>query len=80
MSWAIVRTCRRCGLKAEKAITSREQARRAGYVLEHQFDHPDSDDGCPDCDPVLAERAKAAGIDLAGWRKAVNRARGRRPS
>jgi len=80
VSWAIVRTCRRCGTRAEKAITSIEGARRAAYVLEHHFGHPDSDDGCPNCDPDLAKKAREAGIDLEGWQAAVNRARNRGPA
>ena len=80
MSWAIVRTCRRCGRRAEKGITSLEGARRAGRVLEHHFEHPDSDDGCPDCDPELAAKAFAAGIDPDAWAAAVNRARNRGPA
>lgn len=80
MSWAIVRTCRRCGTRAEKEITSHQAARRAASVLAHHFHHPDSDDGCPSCDPELAEKAKRAGIDLELWAAAVNRARNRGPA
>lgn len=49
-------------------------------VLEHHFAHPDSDDGCPNCDPELARRAREAGIDLQDWQTAVNRARNRGPA
>ena len=77
MSWALVRTCRRCGRRAEKEIATREAAARAALVLTHHFDHPDSDDGCPSCDPKLAARA---GIDPMRWSAALNRARNRGPA
>ena len=80
MSWSIVRTCRRCGDRAEKPIASREMAARVALVLEHHFRAPDSDDGCPKCDPELAEKARAAGIDLDEYQAAVARARKHPPT
>lgn len=80
MSWSLVRTCARCGRRAEKEIRSREQAERASFVLMFSFAHPDSGDGCPSCDPELAQRAKDAGIDPDGWEAAVNLARNRGPA
>lgn len=80
MSWSIVRTCRRCGTRAEKEIATREAAARAASILAHHFDHPNSDDGCPSCDPDVAKKLQAAGIALESYQAAVNRARNRGPA
>lgn len=80
MSWAIVRTCRRCGERAEKEITTRATAEWVSYVLFRYFEHAGSDDGCPSCDPELLARAQEAGIDLAGYHASVIRARNRGPA
>jgi hypothetical protein len=80
VSWSLVRTCRRCGERAEKEITTPEGADRAALVLKHHFEQPDSDDGCPSCDPVLAERCEAVGIEVLGYLAAVKRARKPPPS
>jgi hypothetical protein len=80
MSWALVRTCRRCGRRAELDIATREMVARVTAALEHHFSSPSSDDGCPDCDPELAKDVQAAGIDLDRYRAAVNRARNRGPA
>jgi hypothetical protein len=80
VSWSIVRTCRRCGTRAEKEIATRQAAARAASILAHHFDHPNSDDGCPSCDPEVAKRLQAAGIDPATYGAAVNRVRNRGPA
>lgn len=80
MSWALVRTCDRCGGRAEKEIRSLEGAERASLVLLLSFAQRGSGDGCPSCDPELARAAERAGIDLHGWQAAINRARNRGPA
>lgn len=75
MSISIVRTCRRCGTRAEREIRTPEGVISVLQLLTHHFEHPNADDGCPSCDPDLA---KASTIDLAEWREAVERAAGHR--
>jgi hypothetical protein len=80
MSWSIVRTCRRCGARAELEIRDLEAVAATTRVLEHHFAHPGSDDGCPACDPALLEDAKQRGIDLGRYGDAVEAARRNRSS
>lgn len=77
MSWSIVRTCGRCGTRAERLIRTGTQVERAVLVLRYHLQYRDSDDGCPSCDPELA---RAAGVDMDEWRESVNRALGHRAS
>jgi hypothetical protein len=80
MSCSLVRTCGRCGRRAEIEIRSLEGAERASLVLRLSFAQLGADDGCPLCDPELARRCKAIGIDPDRYQAAVNRARGRGPA
>lgn len=71
MSWALVRTCRRCGTRAERPITSMHLVAWALFVLTHHLECPASDDGCPKCDPELARNPD---VDVDGYDRAVARA------
>lgn len=71
MSWALVRTCRRCGTRAERPITTLNLVAWALFVLTHHFEHPQSDDGCPKCDPELARHPD---VNVDGYDAAVARA------
>ena len=77
MSWSIVRTCRRCGTRAERPLRDLFDVVRVSHVLKLHFESPDADDGCPTCLPELGEQAK---MDPLEWRALVARARGQRPS
>jgi len=80
MSWSIVRTCRRCSARCERPIVSRDEIAATVHALVHHFNHPESDDGCPACDPKLAEDARQQGIDLDGYNAGVDLARRHRGS
>lgn len=77
MTWSIVRTCRRCGTRAEQELRTPAVAACAVMRIVHTFEHPDGDDGCPECDPELAN---APTLDREQWREMVARARGHRPA
>lgn len=77
MSWSIVRTCGRCGVRAELPINDIEDVAVVNLVLRLQFVAGRADLGCPACCP---EGANALGIDADVWRAAVARARGLPPS
>jgi hypothetical protein len=76
VSWSLVRTCRRCGTRAERPITTLEGVERAIFALTHHFQHPNSDDGCPSCDLELARDVR---VDRDGYLAAVRRALRWRP-
>lgn len=75
MSYSIVRTCSRCGTRAEREIRTGQELAAAVFSLQHHLQHRDGDQGCPSCMPELA---RAAEIDVDEWRAAVNRALSRR--
>ena len=76
MSWSVVRTCARCGTRAEREVRTFGGLATVGAAMLHHLKHRDSDQGCPSCDPTLANDAN---IDLDEWRDAVGRARSRNP-
>lgn len=77
MSYSLVRTCDRCGTRAERPLSTRSGLAFAQAVLLRLSAGPINDQGCPSCDP---DAAKAAGVDMERWRSEVALARGHRPS
>jgi hypothetical protein len=79
VSYSFVRTCDRCGVRAERPLSgpfsTREACLRSFAIVRGLLDRADRADrrdwGCPSCDP---EGAKAAGIDLDAWQRDVERA------
>jgi hypothetical protein len=79
VSYSIVRTCARCGTRAEHEIRTTVGLATFVTAVMYAFEHPNADDGCPNCCPELVTNAAACGLDLESWRAAVARARSRQP-
>jgi hypothetical protein len=78
MSWSIVRTCARCGTRAEVDLRSREDVLGYLHALFMFLTGQDRHDGCPSCSPELAARVTVLGYASEDWQQAVDRARGPR--
>jgi hypothetical protein len=79
VTWSIVRTCSRCGTRAEAAICSRDDVVAYMHAMMLFLTGRDVGEGCPSCTPELAQALEARGHTPDEWRAAVERARGRRP-
>jgi hypothetical protein len=77
VSWSIVRTCERCGRRAERPIRDFGDVLRISVGLTLTIDVPGAGDGCPSCDPKVAEATKC---DPLEWQQLLARGRGQRPS
>lgn len=76
MSWSVVRTCSRCGTRAEVPLYALEDVPTALRMFVAFFSGHDKHDGCPSCSAELGNVLVARGSDLGDWQKAVTRARG----
>jgi hypothetical protein len=79
VSYSVVRTCARCGTRSEHDIRGPEGLGSFVSAVIHHFEHPDSDQGCPNCDPEVAAAFGSDGRGLEEWRAGIGRARSRSP-
>jgi hypothetical protein len=68
---SVVRTCNRCGVRSERRVRTVEDIQYVVLLVHHTVANPDGGDGCPGCDPEIAARWVAQGVDMDTWRKSV---------